>query len=153
MTRRNALALLIELRRRDRDRVAAVAAQAQREARNAAGTLNMLDGYRQDYLTRTPKASTQTTDSGSIQIHDAFVGKLGEAIEDQTSRLRLLSEREAAQRAALVEQERRLRALETLNKQRELQRQRRREALDQKMNDEFAALAHRRAAPREGRDD
>ena len=153
MKQGNALPLLIELRRRERDRVAAIAAQAQRDAQSAAGTLRMLDGYRQDYMTRSPKSATQATDSGRLQIHDAFVGKLGEAIEDQTSRLRLLSEREAAQRAALGEQERRLRALETLSKRRELQRMRRLEAQDQKMNDEFAALAHRQAAHREGRDD
>jgi flagellar FliJ protein len=153
VTRRNALPLLIELRRRERDRAAAVAAQAQREAQSAAGTLRMLHGYRQDYLIRSPKSATQATDPGRLQIHDAFVGKLGEAIDDQTSRLRMLSEREMVHRTALGEQERRLKALEILNRRRETQHRLRIEAQDQKLNDEFAALAHRRAADREGRDD
>lgn len=153
MSRRNALPLLIELRRRERDRVAAVAAQAQRDAQNAAGTLRMLDGYRHDYMARSPKVSTQTTDPGRLQIHDAFVGKLGEAIDDQKGRLGILEQRETVQRAALAEQERRLKALEILSERRESQRRRRLETLDQKMNDEFAALAHRRALHREDRDD
>jgi flagellar export protein FliJ len=153
VSRRNALPLLIELRRRERDRVATIAAQAQRDTQNAAGTLRMLDGYRLDYMNRSPKTSMQATDPARLQIHDAFVGKLGEAIDDQTSRLRMLSEREAAQRVALAEQERRLKALEILSHRRETERRRRLETLDQKLNDEFAAQAHRRALHREDRDD
>jgi flagellar FliJ protein len=153
MSARASLSLLIELRRRERDRVAGVAAQARREADNATATLRMLEGYLREYRQRAPKALLQPTEASSVRIHEHFVGKLDTAIDDQTQRAKALCEREIAQRAALSEEQRRLKALEVLEQRRESARRRRLEVAEQKQTDEFAAQAFARGRPRETRDE
>ena len=149
MKARSTLSLLIEMQRRERDRVAGLAAQAQRDVDAAAGTLRMLNEYRNDYEARSPKAHRAPTDTLRVQVHEAFVGKLGRAIGEQDTLLEHLSQRNDAQRLALVERQRRVKALETLDERREAARRKRLDALEQKQTDEFAAQAHARASRQE----
>jgi len=153
MSARSPLPLLIELRRRERDRVAGIAAQAQRDADGASATLRMLEGYRLEYRQRGPKAALQQTEVGSVRIHEHFVGKLDAAIDDQAQRVQVLVDRERTQRTALADEQRRLKALEVLQQRRESARRRRLEIAEQKQTDEFAAQAHARTLPRTSRDD
>ena len=146
MKRQPVLGLLIELRRRERDRVAGQAAQSQRDVDAAAGTLRMLNEYRHDYEARSPKAGRASTDTLRVRVHEAFVGKLGRAIGEQDTLLDHLAQRNDAQRLALVERQRRLKALETLALRRETERRKRLESLEQIQTDEFAAQVHARAS-------
>jgi flagellar export protein FliJ len=143
--RQSALELLIGLRRRERDQVAGVAAQAQRDAETASSTLRMLDTYRADYESRSPKLSQTATSTLSIQVHEAFVGKLGRAIGEQDALVTHLNERSSQQRAALTDRQQRLRALEMLALKRELEQRKRLAALEQKQTDEFAMQVYARA--------
>ncbi len=142
MTRQTAMSLLIDLRRRERDRVAGIAAQAQRDVDAAASTLKMLGDYRNDYESRSPKAARNPTDTLRVRVHEAFVDKLGRAIGEQDSLLDHLNQRREQQRLALLERQRGLKALETLVSRRESEQLRRQESYEQKQTDEFAAQAY-----------
>lgn len=146
MKRPPVLGLLIELQRRERDRVAGQAAQTQRDVDAAAGTLRMLNDYRNDYEARSPKAGRAPTDTVRVRVHEAFVAKLGRAIGEQDTLLDHLAQRNEAQRLALIERQRRLKALETLALRRETERRKRLESLEQKQTDEFAAQAYARSS-------
>jgi flagellar FliJ protein len=78
-------------------------------------------------------------------VHENFVGKLGQAINQQDALTRSLDDRHRQQLAALAEGERRLKALETLVQRREAAQRRRQESREQKQTDEFAAQAYARA--------
>jgi len=144
LKRQPVLSLLIDLQRRERDRVAGVAAQAQRDVDAAAGTLRMLNDYRNDYEARSPKSGRSATDTLRVRVHEAFVGKLGRAIGEQDTLLAHLAQRNETQRLALVERQRRVKALETLELRRATERRKRLESLEQKQTDEFAAQAYAR---------
>jgi len=142
--RQPVLGLLIDLQRRERDRVAGVAAQAQRDVDAAEGTLRMLNDYRNDYEARSPKAGHAATDTLRVRVHEAFVSKLGRAIGEQDTLIEHLSQRSEVQRLALVERQRKVKALETLAMRRDAERRKRLDSLEQKQTDEFAAQAHAR---------
>lgn len=144
MSRPSTLSMLIDMRRRERDRIAGQAAQAQRDRDAAASTLRTLSSYQEDYRQRSPKNARQSTDTGAVRVHETFVGKLGHAIGQQDALTRTLDDRHRQQLVALAEGERRLKALETLVQRREAARRRRQESLEQKQTDEFAAQAHAR---------
>ncbi|MCX7271633.1 MAG: flagellar export protein FliJ [Burkholderiales bacterium] len=149
MKRPSAIELLIEMRRRERDRVAGICAQAQRDVDTATGTLRMLTQYRSDYESRAPKNSQGATDTLRVQVHERFVDKLGLAIGEQDNLVGNLSERSEQQQQALSDRQRRLKAMETLALRRETERLKRLESLEQKQTDEFATQAYARAR-REG---
>lgn len=152
MKRRGSLALLVELSRRERDRVAGIAAQAQRDLDAATKTRRMLGDYRNDYEANAPKGPARHTDALRVRVHEAFVGKLDRAIGEQDALLGHLHGRHEQQRAALSERQRRLKALETLQTRRADEAARRQASNEQKQTDEFAVQAHARTR-REGAHD
>jgi flagellar export protein FliJ len=149
MKRPSAIEMLIEMRRRERDRVAGICAQAQRDVDAATGTLRMLTQYRSDYENRAPKNGQSATDTLRVQVHERFVDKLGLAIGEQDNLVGNLNERSEQQQRALSDRQRRLKAMETLALRRETERLKRLESLEQKQTDEFATQAYARAR-REG---
>ena len=145
MSRDRTLELLIELQRRERDRRAGLAARAQRESDTADSTLRMLRGYRADYDLRAPKRGARPFDSGSVRVHEAFTGKLDQAVSEQGILTDRLASVAAQREADLAEQQRRLKALETLVERRENAARLRAQRADQRQTDEFASQAHLRA--------
>ena len=69
MTRRATLSFLIELQRRERDRVAALAARARREVESATSTLQMLRDYRRDYDARSPNVARRPFTTNSVGVN------------------------------------------------------------------------------------
>lgn len=153
MNRNRTLELLIDLQRRDRDRRAGVAARARREADTAGSTLRMLEGYRSDYDQRAPKRGTRAFDTRTVQVHEAFTGKLDQAIGDQQTLARRLDETAALRETDLAEQQRRLKALETLAERRAQAARLRAQRIEQRQTDEFASQAHLRARTKATRHD
>ena len=145
MSKQRPLALLIELERRMRDGVAAVAARARHDADAAGSTLQMLRGYRLDYDTRSPKRGAATFTPTAVHVHEAFTGKLDRAIGEQGR----LAERLAALRdereRALADRQRRLKALETLQQRRDDSARERVERAEQRQTDEFALQSYLRS--------
>jgi flagellar FliJ protein len=144
MTRRTTLSFLIELQRRERDRVAALAARARREAESATSTLQMLEDYRRDYDTRSPKVARRAFTATSIGVHERFTGKLDRAIDEQ-GRLRVrLAEASSEREGDLAQGQRRLKALETLHERREADLRLRTRRAEQIQTDEFATQVYLR---------
>ncbi|MCL4748369.1 MAG: hypothetical protein KJZ83_23595, partial [Burkholderiaceae bacterium] len=83
MTRRATLSFLIELQRRERDRVAGLAARARSESESASSTLQMLQGYRRDYDTRSPKVARRAFSAVAVDVHERFTAKLDHANVEQ----------------------------------------------------------------------
>ncbi len=144
MKRSPTLALLIELERRRRDSEAGVAARARREADTAGSTLQMLQGYRLDYDTRSPKQGSEVFHSAKVRVHEAFTGRLDLAIDQQAQLAQQLADLRTQRESALAERQRRLKAFETLQARREASAQQRAQRNDQRQTDEFAAQAYLR---------
>ena len=145
MSRNRTLDLLIELQRRDRDRHAGIAARSRRESDTAGSTLKMLEGYRSDYDQRAPKRGARPFDTGTVRVHEAFTAKLDRAIDDQDELSTRLGETAARHETELAEQQRRLKALETLAERRDKAARLRAQRVEQRQTDEFASQAHLRA--------
>lgn len=145
MSRSSQLELLIELQRRERDRVAALAARARSDANTAESTLQMLVGYRADHDTRSPKRATAAFTATTVRVHEAFTGKLDHAIGEQGAISDRLAEASAAQTNALAERQRRLKALETLAERRAVAARQKSERFEQNQTDEYAIQAYLRS--------
>ncbi len=145
MKRETTLDLLIELERRERDRVAQVTAQARRESDAAGSTLQMLRGYRLDYDARSPKRGSQDFTTTKVQVHEHFVQRLDRAIDDQHALAGRLDAATQEREAQLLERQRRLKALETLSLRRETLARLAERRSDQRQTDEFAIQAFLRS--------
>ncbi len=144
MKRSPALNLLIELERRKRDGEAGVAARARRDADTAGSTLQMLQGYRLDYDTRSPKQGAEVFHTAKVRVHEAFTGKLDLAIDQQAQLAQQLAALRTQREQALAERQRRLKAFETIQARREAAAQQQAQRNDQRQTDEFAAQAYLR---------
>lgn len=149
MIRPALLQLLIDRHAESRDEAAARAAQARRETSRATGTLETLHGYRRDYDTKAPVMRTQSFAPLLLERHRLFVERLDHAVSDQQGRLRMLEAAAARADADLVEQQRRLKAFETLQTRQRERRERRQARLEQQATDELAMtiLRANRARP------
>lgn len=145
------LELLIEMQRRERDRLAGAAAQAQRDVERAGSTLGMLRNYRQDYDSRSPKTRPAGFTTQGVLLHEGFTRKLDQAIGEQNVMVEHLSGTRDAQEGLLVEQQRKLKALEVLEQRRALEIRQRAERRDQNQTDEFATQSWTRANMPRGR--
>lgn len=143
--RTDTLALLIDLERRQRDRAAGLAARARKDATTAQSTLKMLVDYRQDHHDRSPKRAATAFTSTTVRVHEAFTGKLDQAIGEQGSVTDRLNEASEEQARALTERQRRLKALETLAERRALAARQRLQRNEQRQTDEFAIQAFLRS--------
>lgn len=133
------LGKLIRRYKDERDRAAVEAAAARRDANSATRTLGTLDGYRNDYRTRGPKAALHGTEPWKLGVHEAFMGRLEQAIGEQQTRVEQFDEQLAAKDDALRARQRRLTAFETLQARRRAAQAAREQAQEQKTNDELAS--------------
>ena len=145
MKRTPTLDLLIDLERRERDRAATEAARTRRDTDAAASTLDMLVGYRADHHARTPKLGERPFTSAAVRVHEAFSGRLDQAIGEQGAMVDRLATAAAERDRALIERQRRLKALETLAQRRAEAAQRRAQRAEQRQTDEFAIQAFLRS--------
>ena len=142
-TKREALALLIDLSRRARDVAAADVAKATRAESKERDMMRTLIGYQDDYRQASPKRHGQATGAEQIEHHRRFVDRLDGAVRDQQGReARAVHAREQSQ-VALSLTERRIKALERLQDRRRLAERRREDRITQRMTDEQAALVAR----------
>ncbi len=144
MTRRAALSFLIELQRRERDRAAGLAARARSDSETANSTLQMLQGYRRDYDTRSPKVARRAFSAVTVGVHERFTGKLDRAIGEQDRLSARLAEASAERETVLAQGQRRLKALETLHERRESALRLRKRRSEQIQTDEFATQVYLR---------
>ena len=138
---KHVLPLLIERAQAVRDRQAQVLRQAQQSAAQARTTLDRLDAFRAECLSRSAAAQLGRSDGASLAGYQQFVGRLDDAIGMQGQEAALRDAQAAEQQLRLQQQQRRVLAFESLAR-REAQRQGRREQRQDRIAaDEFAARA------------
>ncbi|MEI7447670.1 MAG: flagellar export protein FliJ [Burkholderiales bacterium] len=144
------LRLLIERATERRDEAANRAATARRDRDAAAATLRTLTDYREESLGRAPVRSGAAVGVAQLSTASRFDAKLVQAIHQQ---YRQHADRaaDATQRdAALIERQRRLTALQTLETRRAKQAAVTAARREQRALDEFATnLAARRRPGKE----
>lgn len=133
------LALLTELAQKRRDESARRAAQGHREVAAAQAKLDALDGFRREYLGRSPMRSAQAVDPGILRTFTHFMGRLDSAVEEQTRQRDGSAQRAARLDEELMRHERSLGALRKLGERREAALRRASDKREQKLNDEIAA--------------
>lgn len=139
MVRKHLLEMLIQHSKLARDRAASQAAGARRLSQHAETTLQTLQGYRRDYDLKSPKQRRTPIEPALVKRHEAFVGTLELALDEQTAQQGRLAHTTAEKTADLSARQRRLKAFETLL-QRQVHRDRTRAArLDQATTDEQAS--------------
>jgi flagellar FliJ protein len=140
------LRLLIDQASERRDDAAQRAAQARRERDAAAATLRTLTDYREQSLARAPTRAGGPVGIAQMRSATHFDARLIVAIQQQYQTHALRDEASQAQDAALLEQQRRLKALQTLEERRARSAERLAARREQRALDEFAThLAARRA--------
>lgn len=135
------LPLLIERAQAARDRQAAVLRQVQQSAAQAHTTLQRLDAFQAECLARSAAGQLGRSDGASLAGYQAFVGRLGEAIDLQAQEAALRQAQAQDQQQRLLQQQRRVLAFETLARRDAQQRARRQDRLERLATDEFAARA------------
>jgi flagellar protein FliJ len=144
------LRLLIDQARERRDEAVTHAVGARRERDVAAGTLRTLTDYREESLGRAPVRAGAAVGVAQLASAVQFDARLIQAIQQQYRQHAERSADAQARDAALVEQQRRLKALETLESRRAQQTQRTAARREQRALDEFATnLAARRRPGKE----
>lgn len=138
---RHVLPLLIERAQAARDRQVQVLRQAQQSAAQAHTTLQRLDAFRGECLSRSAAAQLGATDGASLAGYQRFVGRLDDAIGMQAQEATLRDGQAAEQQRRLLEQQRRVLAFESLARRDALQRARREQRRERLAADEFAARA------------
>jgi flagellar FliJ protein len=139
---KHVLPLLIERAQAVRDRQAQLLRQAQQSAAQAQTTLQRLDAFRVECLSRSAAAQLGRTDATSLAGYQQFVGRLDDAIGMQGQEATLREAQAAEQQQRLLAQQRRVLAFESLAR-RDAQRQGRREQRQDRLEaDEFAARAN-----------
>ena len=142
-----AVQLLLKQAREARNSAAKTVADALVWRDNSRQKFDMLNQYRSDYLTHLENEFGQVAKVSVLSQHTAFVGKLEEAIDQQTRDMEFREQALESARLRLMDCERRIRSLQLY-----VERLLRTEALkenrrEQKAMDEFAALAASRISP------
>lgn len=136
-----AVQLLLKQAREARNQAAKTMADALTWRDNSQQKFDLLKQYRSDYLTQLENEFGQVAKVSVLNQHSAFVGKLEEAIDQQSRDMEFREQTLENARLRLLEGERRIRSLQLY-----VERLLRAEALkesrrEQKAMDEFAALA------------
>ncbi len=150
------LKLVIEHYRRLRDDSVAVQARVQTELTAAERTLQTLENYRQEQFQRTRDARQDAVSTSQLLLQTRFTGKLDEAIALQQQRIAEIRHRIEGCRSQVLGHQQRLKAIETIEYQKQARAEDRVARAEQSATDERAAQSHarevREAADRRSRD-
>lgn len=144
------LKVLIEQALERRDDAATVAARARRDRDAAAATLRTLTDYREESLTRGPVREGAPVGVAQLRAAVQFDARLVAAIHQQYRQHVQRRDESVARDADLLERQRRLKALQTLEERRERQATKVAARREQRVLDEYATnLAARRRPGKE----
>lgn len=139
MIREHIIHHLIEKARRERDAATARRLRARQAHTKAAGTLESLENFRKEH-DRARATPDGRTDRTRLRVHLAFGGKLDEAIGVQRKEAASIEEALKAREADLTAAQRRLKAIELLERRRRRAALRREEQADQRAQDDLATV-------------
>jgi flagellar export protein FliJ len=144
--KRQPLKLVIEHYRRLRDDSVTVQARVQAELAAAERTLQTLENYRQEQFQRTRDARQDSVSTSQLLLQTRFTGKLDEAIALQQQRIAEIRHRIEGCRSQVLGHQQRLKAIETIEDQRQTRAEDKAARAEQSATDERAAQAHAREA-------
>lgn len=147
MTQLGTLNLLLEQAERERDVALSAHGEAQAALGRARAQADDLAHYQGDYHRRWQDQARGGLGIETLQCYQSFGERLKEAVGQQGQLLQVLEGRLVATRAALQERELRVASLRKLIERRQAETQRELHKRDQKLNDEWAARAHRHHHP------
>ena len=100
--------------------------------------LEMLENYRHEYALRFQQASAQGITQVALRNYQAFISRIDEAIEHQRNALDQSKQNTEAGKMHWQQQNRQLKALNTLSNRHEQKEQQLENKRDQKIQDEFS---------------
>ncbi|TSE18595.1 flagellar export protein FliJ [Tepidimonas alkaliphilus] len=144
MKRAADLAVLLELRQRQRDDALTALAQARRERQQGEQQLEQLHAYAREAEARWIERARGGVSPTLLATHRHFMARLEHATQVQRQTLEQQAQRIARCEAQLLEAERALATLKRLQARRAQQWQQHQARQEQKANDEMALQQHRR---------
>lgn len=142
---KHALPRLIETAEAARDQASAALAQVRQAVAQAATTLQRLQDFRAECLSRSAAGTLGATDGAGLQGYQRFVGRLDEAIALQQQEVRRREARVQEQQLRLQECQRKLMAFQALQRREADAANARAQRREQREADEFAARAFGRS--------
>lgn len=106
---------------------------------NAKSRLKMLEDYRTEYANRMREASQQGLTPLALLNYQDFLGRIDEAIEQQTAAVRDSEKNTAAGQEHWKSQNKQLKAIDTLSQRHDARERIREGKLEQKIQDEFSS--------------
>ena len=145
MAQLSALDTLIDLAQRESDACAKRLAAALKAVEDGQHKLQMLDGYRADYVRKLDAAQMAGITPFAYQNFVAFISKLDNAINGQRDVVKHAQYKADTEKRAWQESERKRLSYRTLNERAALESLKIESKRDQKMMDDHAARTARRA--------
>ena len=143
MANTSALETLIDLAQRESDACAKRLGAALKAVEEGEQKLQMLDGYRNDYVARLDAAQMAGITPFAYQNFVAFIGKLDVAIKGQRDVIKHARHKADFEKKAWQESERKRLSYRTLNERAALEALQMENKRDQKMMDDHAARTAR----------
>jgi flagellar FliJ protein len=141
-----ALATLLEQHERQRDALLATRQQADENVNRLQQQAQQLAAYRQDTGQRHPAQGGRSSSMAMLHVHQAFVARLDQAIEQQQGQLLAAHQRAAQLRRELLALETRIAAVRKLCERRADQARQQEARRDQRRTDEAASRSGRARA-------
>ena len=113
-----ALELAVENYQRLRDEAAAAMAHAQKELSSLRNTLATLESYRSTLQDRRRETDSKSHSATSLQLDTHLAGRIDSAVKQQERFIKQAVRRAELKRLALLDCQKRLKAVETILKQR-----------------------------------
>lgn len=139
-----ALELAVENYQRLRDEAAAALALSQKELASLRNTMSTLEGYRNTLQERRRRSGDGARSIASLQMDTHFASRIDSAIKQQERYIEHASERTEQKRLALLNCQKRLKAVEVILKQRAAALAQQAQRQERQATDEQASIRHLR---------
>lgn len=136
------LKTLLDIATRERDQAAAALAQAEQQLRAQQQQWEQLQGYQADYARRSPALGGKAAPIEVLRCHQAFMGRLDQALAHQQRVLQAADGEAQRCRHALLQRETRLASIRKLAERRAGSAAQAAERADQRRTDEAAMQRH-----------
>lgn len=139
------LQLLLDLMRDRTDEATRKLGQLIAEENNTRERLKLLENYRAEYLEKFRAAQAEGLSPQAWQNYQAFIARLDEAVSQQQGIVEGAEQRTADGQQHWINENRQMKALDTLSQRHQHREQQVENKLEQKLLDEFSARKHRDA--------
>lgn len=147
MARAFSLQPLLELMQTRRDEASRRLGQLLALERNEQARLSMLEQYRAEYAGKLNAACADGVTLEQLRNHQAFLARIDDAIAQQTQALTQSRQRTDQGRQHWQNQDRKLKAIDTLSTRHQANERLRENKQEQKLLDEYSLRRHRASAP------